>query len=489
MNTDQYIKQFILQHKNDVIISSIPQWIYKHPAAVKTMEFAGMIFGAAGVCVLPLTFPLFRWKAVVLAAVGGIIAVLSFIAFKALNIVIPPHHNMQNHVFKQGSFGASQIYYQGDVPILELNSDDPYQAGLAHGYLLGPSLDQMLKKLNLIKWAAGMPHAAQVPATMQEIRDTLPLEYISELEGLVAGFNKWSKEHQWFGAKKVSLDDLILFHLMPDGLHFSPKHVEPSLKNSVGKNPIVGCTVVIDRDQNEGLTLGRNMDWPSFGIMGTNSLIINRKYTTSQKLSSVELGFPGFVGTLTGMNQKGVSLAMNVCSGNTDAVRGMPAAFFNRSCLENCKSLADVEDKINQESPLGSYHLSVADSTTAKSFHFYQGWGDGSHVTRDWQANNPLITTNCEYPTHLMEINHMHCSLERKKIIQELFDEAKNKVAPNQLNTTELVKASLTLPFVDNSITTHKIVMYPQSKKIQLAVDNAYAGGAQLHDLDTDSLF
>jgi hypothetical protein len=503
MQIEQYIHQFCLQQREEAQSSAqketLNEWIYQHPMIVKATELAGMILGVGSILSLPVSFPVLGIGAVVIAVGGGIVALVSFVAYQVLDILIPPHHSMQQHVFKPAVHEAGKLYYQGDIPILELNCDDPYQGGLAHGYLLGKSLDHLFNQLNFIKKFAHLPNANQVPETLKAVRETLPEEYIQELQGVVDGFNQWTKENKWLGARHVTIEDLILFHLMPDSLHFSSLRLESNLlgQTTEARSPqflhedkdfsALGCTVVIDQDEKEGLTFGRNMDWPSFGIFGTYSLIINRKHTDKQ-LSTVELGFPGFVGTLTGMNQEGLSLAMNVCSGQTPSVRGMPAAFFNRFCLENCHDLAEVEELLEKENPLGSYHLSIADANSAKSFHLYQG-EDEDHIHREWQVGQPLITTNCQYPSDQTEAAHMHCSRERKQIIQELFKGAVDALESDQIENAKLVQASLSLPFVDNSITTHKVVMYPQSKRIQLAVDNAFAGRAELQELNTEFLF
>ena len=296
----------------------------------------------------------------------------------------------------------------------------------------------------------------------------------------------------------MTIEDLILFHLMPDSLHFSPKNIEANLRGEQENResprilddviPVLGCTVVIDQDKDEGMTFGRNMDWPSFGIFGRYSLVINRKYS-DHRFSTAEIGMPGFVGTLTGMNQHGFALAMNVCSGTTDSIRGVPAAFFNRTCLETCQSVKEVEEKIEKDAPLGSYHLSTADGQGAKSFHFYQGSDEEQHVVREWQDGKPLITTNCKYTLDDRRIAHMHCSREREQIIQKLFDEAEAQVQKDSLEKAKLVEASLRLPDVNNSITTHTVVMYPQSMKMKACFDNLYSAKPRLQDIDLEPLF
>lgn len=501
MNTDQYIHQYITEHGKDIqpsFLEKAATWIYKHPTVVKTLEIAAIFFALAIIVTLPYTLPILGVKAVVLAVGAGIIGMISLMAFQVLDILIPPHHSMKDHIFEPATYQKGRLYYQGDIPILELHSNDPYQAGFAHGYLLGKPLDNMLFRLDWMKKLTQMPQAEQVPETVKQIHQMIPSEYIEEMRGVVEGFNQWSKEKKWFNARTLTVEDLILFHIMPDSLHFFPKQHEARLNGKANPSNLsksepkiaFGCSVVIDKDDEEGIVFGRNMDWPSIGP----SIIINRKYKNvdpdKEKFSTIEVSFPGFVGTLTGMNKAGLSLAMNVCSGSTEYIQGMPAAFFNRYCLEKCYDMEEVEQLLRDESPLGSYHLSVADKEDGAAFHFYQGSDpDDPHVSRERPTQEPLITTNCQYPSETDENGNMHCSVERKQIILDLFNGAQKNIAADQIKRAKLVEASLGLPFVDNRITTHKVVMYPESKRMRLAFDNAFAGQAELQELDTEPLF
>ena len=456
-------KHLELKH-SDILLSKIYFWIYNHPTTIKILEYAGMFFGVSAVAILPLSLSSFGIGTVLLSIGGGITATISFVAFKILDIIVSPRHEMENHAFEPGEYGSARLYYQGDIPILELQSDDPYQAGFDHGYLLGEYISQMLSRLNLIKHFTLIPKAEQLPETLKAIRQTIPQEYLEELQGIVDGYNERPSGYfNFFERKKITLDDLILFHLMPDSIHFSPLRIEKKLefKKAFG----LGCTVVIDRDEEKGITFGRNMDWISFGMFGKCSLIINRKYNQQNKLSTAEIGLPGFVGTLTGMNENGVSIAMNVAEGNTNSVEGMPAAFYNRMVLENCQTVDAVEQKIKTQPTLGIYHLSVADSESAKSIHFYQGSSPKSHVVREWREGNPLVTTNCQYNHRGMQQMHMHCSHERDVIIKELYKNAKINVPEEKLQRRKLVKGCLALPYVDNLLTTHKVIVLPNPKK------------------------
>lgn len=420
---------------------------------------------------------------------------ISSFASRIFNSFVKPHHDMRIHVFKEATHGAAKLYYQGDIPILELQYDDPYVAGFSQGYLMGKYFEKLLNRMSFLNRVLGNPKPQDIPQTLEAVLKLLPEDYLSELKGMVEGYNQWLKDNSWLTPTDVTIEEVILFHLMPDSLHFSPQDVEVILQGNGTSVPQhaeqtkpIGCTVVIGKDDEKGMTFGRNMDWPSFGFFGTYSLIINRKHP-EKKLSTVELGFPGFLGSLTGMNKNGLSAAMNVCSHQTSTVLGLPAVFYNRMCLEKCRTVNDVKTVVNRQSPLGAYHLSLADRMAAHSFHFFQG-ANGSHVVRDWKNKQPLITTNCQYLSkNGSETGNLHCSVERKQMLNQFFKDAKKKINPGGIHQSELIEASLSLPYVNNDLTTHQVIMYPQSRGIRVAVDNKFAGRLALHNLDTTNMF
>lgn len=489
LTTDQYIQQFIAEKNIECSkkeSQSMRDYLAQNPLLARVVEASGGVLGTTALVTLPLSLPVIGVGAIVAAVVGGVVATVSLVANQILDFFIYPHHDMNDHVFSEGKYGAATLRYQGDVPVLELEYDNPYNAGFGHGYLLGKNFDQLLGKMFIVKQVLQMKEASDMPKTMERIKELLSPEYLEEMEGIVDGYNAWVKENTLFGSRNLTIDDLMIFHLMPDSLHFSPEEAEKKLTTE--KELPVGCTVVIDKDNEQGITFARNMDWPSFGVFGKYSLMINRKYSTQEKLSTLEVGFPGFVGTLTGMNKKGLSLAMNVCSGETKDIKGVPAAFYNRMCLENCKDVQSVARLIKSRAPLGSYHLSAADQTSAISFHFFQG-SKKAHVIREWtKGKAPLITTNCNYISKDSVCGNMHHSEERKAIIQDLFNQVSQYVNKNEIKRKKLLEATLELPYVNNSLTVHRVLMCPQTKKMKVAFDNSFAGGLPLHEVDTATL-
>lgn len=460
-------------------LEQVGLWIHEYPTTTKVLKVSGMILGIGLLASLPFTVPILGTGIVVGLAITGVLLTLaSSVALFALDLIVSPHHDMKNHVYQPKQCEGGRLYYEGDVPVLSLDSDDPFKAGKAHGYLCGEAIDRLTKRFDLVLHTlAKQPRANQLPNTLAEMRRVIPPEYLLEIEGLIEGYNQWAREqHCWRFPKKLTVDDALLFHLIPDSLHFQARSFERGLEAAANqREQTVACSAIVDRDPQNGFVFARNMDWPSFGLAGAYSLVINRKHTNGLR-STVEVGVPGFVGTLTGMNDRGLSVAMNVCSGNTHEIRGMPASLYNRACLERCTTAQKVEAFTRNQSPLGAYHLTIADRTQAQSIHFYQGKGD-SHLMRRWKKHRPLSTLNCRYGPQ--PNSPMHHSVERQRLIDNFF----------QSRGKQPLEDALSLLFVNNWITTHRVVMEPQTGTFKVAFDNAFAGKAALHAVPTQRLF
>ncbi len=452
-------------------------WIHDHPTTSKVIRISTLIVGIGLLVSLPFAVPILSTGLVIgLGITGAMLTTTATIALLALDFICPPHHDMKNHLFREGQCEGGKLYYDGDVPILSLESDDPLKAGKAHGYLCGDAINRLAARFHLVLHTlAREPRAADLPKTLAQIKKATPKRYLKEIEGLVEGYNTWCKEQPWWKfPKKLSVDDVLLLQLVPDSMHFDTGTHEGRASRLFSSMIAVGCSTVIDNDRKKGMVFARNMDWPSFGIAGGYTIVVNRRY--KRRPNTVEVGAPGIMGTITGMNSHGLSLAMLVCPGKTRKVRGMPAVFFNRECLEKCRNVSDVENYVQRTSPLGPYHLNIVDENEAKSIHFYQG-SHQKHVIRTKRMNRPLSTLNSRYQPKPRR--HMHHSEERQTELDRFFKERNGRP----------IRETLELPYVNNWETTQRVLMRPGSKKFKVAFDNAFAGRIPLHRVNTKKLF
>jgi hypothetical protein len=487
--------------------------IHSNTTIITIAKIAAIILGLAAIATLPFSLAALGLAAIAIAVVGGLIAAIAVIAHIIIGKYLQPH-NMSSHAFKEGEYKEDGIVYgklsyEGHVPILTLpDMTKPFLAGKAQGYLMGSALATVRNRFETEDRNANRPTAAEMPDMLAEIRENIPKPYVEEMEGLVEGYNKWVNEQSRLcRPKEMTFNDLLLFHLMPDSLQFDPGYAHDTRTMEEGVDPAtpqpspkLGCTVVVAGSKEKGLTFARNMDWPSYGVAGTNSLIINRK---GRGYDTAEVSMPGLVGTLTGMNSQGLSLALNVCSrlGSEDPVvkiDGVPAVFFNRQCLESCATVDEVS-KLQDDLPvLGKYHLTVADKDGARAFQMKTDQvlrpveEDGPRrlqlqkVERDWKPGAvPLITTNQRYD----EVLHLHHSAERDRIIKKLFSEAQKSIHPDGLDLGALAEYSLSLPFVNNVIATHTVVMKPRELELAVAFDNAFSGSKKVQRVSAQRLF
>lgn len=483
MNLTAFIDKFHSKDYGLPKLDKVKYWIHKHPTLLKTIQIACIIFGSLAILSTPFSWALLGASAIVLPVAGTLLVTLNALALKFLDIYIGPHHSMKSHVFKPGSYSVGKLYYQGDIPILELQADDPYKTGEAHGFLLAPSIHKIFTRLQFLFKLGRQPLANDLPFLMKKIQEMIPEEYLKELQGIVDGYNKWGQS-KFIKVPKMSFDDLLLLHLLPDQIHFNLKETEDHLSDSMG----FACTAIIDKDEKDGIIFGRNMDWRSYGIFGTQSLLINYKFS-DHRHSLIGLGPPGIAGILTGMNKNGLSLAMNVCSSyDLESIEGMPALFYNRKCLETCKVVEEVNQLVEKHFPLAAYHLTVADTKSAQAFHLLQGEGN-QHVLRELFEEKPLIVTNFNYPEEDKTTGRRFRSPQRDKIIQNLFFNAKDQIPLADLDKNLLVKAALKLPFVNNFMTIHSVLMKPLKKEISISVDNGFAADDPLIHVDTTQCF
>lgn len=442
-------------------------WVREHPTTMKVMQIAGLIIGIGMIVGTACTASLLGIGVIGMALPGALLTVVFTISLLTLDIFVPPHHDMKDHAFKPGKCEGGRLYYEGDVPILTLDTDDPFKAGKAHGYLCGDAIGRIIKRfLFMLRLFERQPRASELTTTLEALRKIVPEAYLKEIDGLAAGYKKWASEHPRQLPKKITADDILLFHLMPDIVHFKTRFFK-------GKKEPFACTAIVDKDPQGGFVFGRNLDWPSLKLGGKYSLLIHRK--NSSGVSIVGFGAPSLVGIVTGMNKR-LACAMNVCTGKTDHVRGIPASFYNRLCLEQCQTVGEVEAFVKQQSPLGPYHLTVADEREAKAFHFYQGESD-THLIREWKEGSPLTTLNCRYHPTLPPYSHKHYSKERQLHIDHFLKHRNNRP----------LEEALALPFVNNYITTHRVLMGPQSLKV--AFNNAYAGDVSLQEVPIKRFF
>lgn len=219
-----------------------------------------------------------------------------------------------------------ELSTQGSVKVLRVWGT-AQQRGFAHGYLLAPEIKRLFEAFLADKRMSGGPQLYErtlVPLaqTMLRARPLHEREIDGIAEGIVA---RLGREAATISALNRPLDrgDLLALNALSDRF-----------------GPFCSSFAVWGSRTTDGKTLcARNLDWPRHEWMiGEDLLLVELPAAKPARRGWVSLGWPGFVGCLSGMNDAGLTLAMHdVPVKGPDGVRRVfPRGLVLREALEKC---------------------------------------------------------------------------------------------------------------------------------------------------------
>ena len=125
-------------------------------------------------------------------------------------------------------------------------------------------------------------------------------------------------------------------------------------------------SLVVDakRSATHGPLFGRNLDFYTLGILDKYSLVTVQR--TKGKHAFASIGFPGFFGCLSGMNDRGLALAVHEVFLSHDSApifnpKGMPYGFCFRQILEQCATIEEAEELLRATERTTLFSLALAD--------------------------------------------------------------------------------------------------------------------------------
>jgi len=152
------------------------------------------------------------------------------------------------------------------------------------------------------------------------------------------------------------------------------------------------CSVLVYRDPANGaqaqpLLVARNMDYAPPEILGPTTLVTIYRGHDCHAFASV--GWPGYCGVVSGMNDAGVCVCILLNEQNVQHRAGEPICFRLREMLEQTKTVEGAV-RLFAASPVASTHyVVVADSLTACVV-----WQDPSGFHRQGLVLDRLTCTN-----------------------------------------------------------------------------------------------
>jgi hypothetical protein len=133
----------------------------------------------------------------------------------------------------------------------------------------------------------------------------------------------------------------------------------------------MGCREVVAFEKfpngSARLLHAHNLDWDNLGGIGNFIVTIFRTEGGDGRLATVRVGFPGMVGALTIINEKGVSLGFNQLGFSDGEVEGAPVFIAIRDIAETCGSFKEAEQRIMSLPKGMPFCITLADARAAEA--------------------------------------------------------------------------------------------------------------------------
>jgi isopenicillin-N N-acyltransferase like protein len=134
------------------------------------------------------------------------------------------------------------------------------------------------------------------------------------------------------------------------------------------------CSAIVaepSRSATGEVVMGRNLDLPPFAYL--HELTLVTVYRPRGKHAFASVGFPAIVGVISGMNDSGLSLAVNEIYESKDAAPkysplGTPKLMLLRRVLEECATLDEAEKLLKATPRTGLMAVTMADKTGGAVF-------------------------------------------------------------------------------------------------------------------------
>jgi len=228
--------------------------------------------------------------------------------------------------FREARMPGGALRYHGSLPVLRLEGS-PYEMGYAHGRLLRKEI-RLLADAYLGRFFASYASCEEsaVYGPSSRMAEHVSPAHREEIRGLADGVGMEER-------------DALLFQTFID-LHKT-----------------FACSTVVGRTRGGRSLFGRTLDFPSMGVAHRYGLVIARHGDGVRPVASV--AWPGLLGTLSGMNDSGLTLAVMVVYFVEDRPDGIPYSLLFREILETEEGLSGVEGRLRAARHTNSNNLTV----------------------------------------------------------------------------------------------------------------------------------
>ena len=234
----------------------------------------------------------------------------------------------------------------------------PYERGYQQGVLLRDEIQDNLGYL--YERAVDTFHSAELFSEAYErMRPFIPQDYIDEMHGLAHG-------------SKMPLHVIHAIHALPELTEWGgKKKLKEIMIKMMDGELATSCSniSVADSCTPDGkMYTVRILDWGLHKISKLHQYPLLTVHKPDVGNSYVNIGWVGFLGAISGMNDKGITLGeMGYGSPDNETFRGEPMPFLLRDVMAHASNLKDVRKIISSAPGTNSFVFLMSDGKTKEA--------------------------------------------------------------------------------------------------------------------------
>lgn len=250
-----------------------------------------------------------------------------------------------------------EIASDGRTRILYLRGT-PYERGFQQGVLLR---DEVADNLTYIYDTASSKFGSDelFEEAWERMRPYVPQEYLEEMHGLAHG-------------AQIPLRVVHGFHALPSIAEWGgKKEIADTMKKMFWGELGTSCSnfnVCNGATADNGFYTTRILDWGLHKISHAHRYPLITVTTPESGLASANIGWAGFLGAVSGMNEAGITLGeMGYGNPPGETLRGLPMPFLLREVMTKAHSLNEVQTIIKGSPGDCSFIFLMSDGKTKTS--------------------------------------------------------------------------------------------------------------------------
>ena len=306
-----------------------------------------------------------------------------------------------------------------------------YERGYATGYYVGDKIKYLSEVYFIGTFFMNSPALYNATLTFFLTNFDVEEKYIQEAQGIIdgmieAGIDLYDDVLQ----RDMDADDLLMTNALVDLTALA--ELDSDLDFGCSSISSWSESTLLDPELNGSLVLTRNMDWTPHPALLENHLLVVQIPAETSEVKWISFTFPGFFGSLSGINEYGLCGFMNMGNNNT---------YTNTTDLHPV--LLSVRNGIESYDFNGDYEINANDVAAAVSESNHLS---GSIIHSANESYGLVIETNNENSTEVRDDsenteipqNHLAATNHFRKLYPPIYCYRYNNIADSLVQNSNM---------------------------------------------------